>query len=397
MPITNTANTSGSSPTYRSAVAPGGRTFQVTLPPTTLEGGARLATPHLSGWSCGPDDAPVVLLIHALTGEADATTWWGPLIGPGRALDTTRYRLVCFNNLGGCKGSSGPADADFPSRADDARFGPATADVAGALRDTHEREPATITTWDQARAILQALDVLGIERLHLATGGSLGGAIALAIAVLAPQRVERLAPFASSAAASSWIVGWNHVGRQAILADPTYPVAANGLAIARQVAHLTYRAEPGLEQRQGRSQLRDGWSSRESYRVQTYLTNRGEELVQRFDARSYLCQLGAMDHHDIERRPPEGFYDGVDAPTWGVARIQASTLAVAVPSDQLSLPAHSRSLVDALLANGVSAAYAEIDSPHGHDAFLVEWDQMAALVARALALPTVAGSPGQPD
>ncbi|MDQ8155136.1 MAG: alpha/beta fold hydrolase [Gemmatimonadota bacterium] len=385
MPIRSAANTSGSSPTAD------GHSFEVSLPPTVLEAGGRLAAPRLRGWSLGPDDAPVVLLVHALTGDADATGWWGPLIGPGKALDPTRYRLLCFNNLGGCSGSTGPTDADFPARSDDARFGPARSDAPGALPSRDALEPATVTTWDQARAILQALDTLGIDRLHLATGGSLGGAIALAVAVLAPHRTERLALFATCAASSSWIVGWNHIGRQAILADPTYPVAANGLAIARQVAHLTYRAEPGLEQRQGRAQVSGGWSSREAYRVQTYLQSRGEQLVQRFDARTYLCQLGAMDHHDVERRPPADFYQDVDAARWGLSRVQASTLAVAVPSDQLYLPSHSRAIVDALVARGVVAAYAELDSPHGHDAFLIEWEQMATHLATALALP--AGTP----
>ena len=364
-----------------------GRIFDVALPPTTLEAGGRLQAPSLRGWTWGPADAPVILLIHALTGDADATGLWGPLIGPGRPLDPTKFRLLCFNNLGGCSGSTGPTDVDFPTRADDARFGPARTDAPGALPSREAIEPATVTTWDQARAILQALDVLGIDRLHLVTGGSLGGAVALALAVLAPERTERLALFATCAASSSWIVGWNHIGRQAILADPTYPVAANGLAIARQVAHLTYRAEPGLELKQGRAQVSDGWSSREAYRVQTYLQSRGEQLVQRFDAPTYLCQLGAMDHHDVERRPPADFYAGVDAPVWGLARVCASTLAVAVPSDQLYLPSHCRTIVDALSAHGARAVYAEIDSPHGHDAFLIEWDQMAALLARALALP----------
>ena len=132
--------------------------------------------------------------------------------------------------------------------------------------DEH-RLPATVTPWDQARAILQALDALGIEKVSLVTGGSLGGMIVLCLAVLAPERFERMAPIAAAEKASTWVVGWNHVARQALLLDPGFPEApARGLELARQLAMITYRAEPGLDARQGQT---PGWSSRALQPIQS--------------------------------------------------------------------------------------------------------------------------------
>jgi homoserine O-acetyltransferase len=187
---------------------------------------------------------------------------------------------------------------------DDRRFGPPTPLLKGDLRLDEQQLPATITPWDQARAILQALDALGIERVSLVTGGSLGGMIVLCLAVLAPERFERIAPIAASTEASTWVTGWNHVARQALLLDPDFPEApARGLELARQLATLTYRAEPGLDSRHGRNQPRpgetraSGWSSRSLYPIQSYLEYQGQKLQARFDARSYLALLRVTRAH----------------------------------------------------------------------------------------------------
>ncbi|WP_224365577.1 homoserine O-acetyltransferase family protein [Hyalangium versicolor] len=357
--------------------------FDLALPGLTLEAGSRLEHHHVRGWCWGQEtDAaavrarrplsptvPTVLIVHALTGDARAggpEGWWEPLIGPGRVLDPQRMRLLCFNLLGSCYGSSGPVDADFPSR-------------PGGT-------PATLTTWDQARSLLLALDALGVRELALCTGGSLGAMVALCVAALAPGRVERLAPIAGAAQASSWVVGFNHVAREVLRMDPGFPRdVRRGLDVARQLAMLTYRAEPALEVQQGR-QLLDGWGPEQPYRVQTYLKHQGEKLVRRFDGRSYLALLDAMDHHDLSRPPPlpepqESWRHG---PSWGLSRIQADVLAVGIDTDVLFLPHHMARLVDELRGQGRSAEVAHLTSPHGHDAFLIEWDQMAALLSRSL-------------
>lgn len=425
------------------------RRFELVAPPLALEAGARIERHVVRGWHWGPAEdgavldaltvrvpdnrwqvvarstgelaalarraprgglglspaIPTVLVVHALTGDADAggdDGWWAPLIGPGRAIDPTVVRVVCFNLLGSCYGSSGPADGGFPRLADDAHAAELTP-ARGGFAVPAVDLPATITTWDQARSILVALDALGLERIELVAGGSLGGMVALALAALDPDRFARALPLAAAAAASSWILAWNHVARQAILADPD---RARGLELARQLAMITYRAEAGLEATQGRDQTSPTWSSRSRYRMQTYLEYQGAKLRARFDPRAYLALLGAMDHHDLARPPAPptaderwpirvapppaslaAFGQGPRAarpPSWGLDRIRAATVAVAIDSDRLYLPGHGQAVVDALTVRGVDARLETITSVHGHDAFLIEWPQLDAIVRRAL-------------
>ncbi len=373
------------------------RIFDLDLPPLTLEAGATVANHQVRGWTWGPGgDAPVILLIHALTGDAEAggpRGWWRPLIGPGCVLDPTRHRLIGFNNLGSCYGTSGPADAGFPRRTADLRF-PAPRPVGkGARPQNEDALPATVTSWDQARSILRALDALEVDRIHLAAGGSLGGMIALCLAVLAPERIERVATFGATGRASPWQIGWNHVGRQLVLLDP-----ARGLELARQVGHMTYRAEEGLEDRQGRRMGADAalessgaaWSPRGAYAVETYLEHQGEKLQARFEPMAYLAQLGAMDHHDLDRipGPPDAgeSWSLGDGP-WGLDRITAATLAVGIDTDRLFSPGEMDALASALRSRGVHSRYREMESLHGHDAFLIEWGPLAALIEEALGMP----------
>jgi homoserine O-acetyltransferase/O-succinyltransferase len=338
-----------------------------------------------AGHRRAPDPVPTVLLVHALTGDMNAGGeggWWEPVIGPGRPLDPSRVRLLCFNNLGSCYGTSGPADEGFPQRTDDARFGPAPVLPKGDLRLDERSLPATVTPWDQARSILAALDALSVEEVALVTGGSLGGMVVLCLAALAPERFQRMVPIATAEAASAWVVGWNHVARQAILLDPEYPESPRrGLELARQLATLTYRAEAGLDATQPRPHA---WSSRALYPVESYLEHQGGKLEARFDARSYLALLGAMDHHDLARVPTPRGGPGVD-------RIRASTLSIGIDRDQLFPPEHMKALSRRLRAQGLHAEYAAVSSVHGHDGFLIEWDALAPLLLRALALPPGVG------
>jgi len=210
------------------------------------------------------------------------------------------------------------------------------------------------------------------------------------------------------------------VGRQAVLLDPGFPdQAERGLELARQIAHLSYRAEPGLVQRQGRRLAPDAavphreWSSRTPYRMQTYLEHQGAKLRRRFDARSYLAQMDAMDHHDLarvppapeaveswradaprRRRPSDGPFHGWEAlpspdpeTSWGLSRLQARVLAVSIDTDQLYFPEHMVWLTERLRVLGLDAQHRTLSSAHGHDAFLIEWGPMAGLLAEALALP----------
>ncbi len=278
--------------------------------------------------------------------------WWGPLVGPGRVLDPSQVRIIAFNLLGSCYGSSGPADSWFP-------------------REPGGR-PASISTWDQARSIALALDALGIEELELCTGGSLGALVTLTLAALAGPRLKRIVPIAGAVSTSAWVVGWNHVARRILELDPGFPhEVGQGLSVARQLAMLTYRAETGLDQRQPRP-------SSGSHPIQSYLDHQGRKLVRRFDGRSYLALLDAMDRHDLDV-PPDGGPSGLD-------RITASVLSVAIDSDQLFFPEQSRRLAAALRERGRQVEEHTLHSIHGHDAFLMEWDQVSSVLTHALEL-----------
>ena len=297
-----------------------------------------------------------MLLVHALTGSAQAGGqggWWEPVIGPGRALDPDQYRIVCFNNLGSCYGSSGPGTEGFP---DDRNL--------------------DLTSVDISRALLQGLDKLGIKQVYLTTGGSLGGMVTLALAAIAPERFQRILPLATSVAASAWVVGWNHVARQILRLDPGYPHnIGRGLEVARQLAILTYRAEPGLDARQPRPVMASSASS--GYPVQSYLEHQGAKLRNRFAAQAYELQLAAMDHHDLLQPLP-----GDNRPA--ISRVKASTLVVDIDTDQLFTPAQADVLAAELRQAGARVDRATLCSIHGHDAFLMEWEALAPVLTRAL-------------
>ena len=336
------------------------QSFILTLPDLVLECGSVVKRHRAHGWwwSRAGDlpvsparDVPTVLLVHALTGGAQAGGpggWWEPLIGPGQALDPEKYRLLCFNNLGSFYGSSAPGLPGFP-----------------------RGKKAKLTSLDLARAILQALDELGIRHVHLAAGGSLGGMVVLALAALAPDRFERIMPIATTAASSAWVVGWNHVARGILQLDPGYPHhVSRGLEVARQLAMLTYRAEPGLEEKHEHAGRAIG----------SYLEHHGRKLHGRFTAACYESQLDAMDLHDL-RRPLSG------GKTPALARIRAAAFIVDVDTDQLFTPAQSTELARLLRGHARSVQRLTLRSPHGHDAFLLEWKQLVPALARALTLP----------
>ncbi len=290
---------------------------------------------HLDG-TLAPRRDNVVLVLHALTGSADALgDWWKGLIGPGCAIDTDRFAVLSPNLLGSCYGSSGPSTSG-------GRF------------------PA-LTTRDQARAIGVLLESLGIARVTLATGGSLGGMVALEFVSTFPGRTERAAVFAAPAATPAVAIGWSHVQREALRIG-----GAEGLQLARQVAMLTYRTPTGLRGRFGRLRGAHG-----TFSVQEWLWAHGAKLDARFDRASYLTLLDAMDTHDIGRG------------RGGIAeRLRESgtvLTGVGIPGDLFAPAEDVAEWVDA-----AGGTYRAIDSEHGHDAFLIEKDRVAAILREAL-------------
>ena len=294
-----------------------------------------------------------ILIFHALTGSSDVDAWWGPLVGPGKALDTSNHAVLAANLLGSCYGSSGPTE----------------------WRAERDEPFPELTPADLARAHVPLLEHLGVQRLALVTGGSLGGMVALHWGRLASVPTNRLVVFAAPAAASPQAISWNAVQRMAIEADPAWaggsyppgegPVA--GLAAARAVAMITYRSGAEFQARFGRLSSR----SEGLFDVEHYLRRQGEKLVARFDAASYVALMRTMDLHDV---------GDLTTTARDTARRVRLVTGVGIDSDILYPAAEVRDWVAAYRAGGANAEYREIASLYGHDAFLIEWDQVEGIL-----------------
>ena len=331
-----------------------GRLEHVELGPFETDAGAVLPELIVGYRHDGqpPGHAPQVLVVHALTGSADAAgDWWEPLIGPGRALDTDRYGILCANLLGGRYGTTGPTSTD-----------PRTGAPYGAAF------PA-VSTADQARAQWRLLDALGIERLDLVLGGSLGGMVSLEVASQRPSAVAHVMPIAAPAATGPLAIAWNHI--QIELIDR---LGEDGLAIARQLAMTTYRSELDFDERFGRAVEPDGVPS-----IVSYLDHQGAKLVERFDPDTYRTLAGAMDRHDIGARR-----GGLSGAFERLAGAGVHLTGVGIEGDILYGPRQVAGDIRLATIAGVPSTYREVRSSKGHDAFLVEWDQLDAIVREAL-------------
>jgi homoserine O-acetyltransferase/O-succinyltransferase len=312
-----------------------------------LESGAVLhgVTAAWRSWGAlDRDRANAVVVCHGLTANADADEWWAPLFGRGRALDPERDFIVCSNVLGSCYGTSGPASVD-----------PLTGTLWGA------RFPR-VTIRDMVRAQRALVSHLGIRRIRLVLGGSLGGMQTLEWALAEPQLVEAIAPIATTGRHSPWAIALGEAQRHAIFADSSWrggayaPSAppAKGLAAARMIAMASYRAHAGFAARFGRERDADGFA------VESWLRAHGERLVRRFDANAYVRLTEAMDTHDVARG--RGDYTEV------LGSIRQPALVVSIDSDILYPPAEQQELA-ALIPE---ARLQTIRSLHGHDGFLVD-------------------------
>jgi homoserine O-acetyltransferase len=287
-----------------------------------------------------------------LTGSADAAgDWWEPLIGAGRALDTDRIGILAANLLGGRYGTTGPTSSD-----------PRTGRPYGASFPW-------VSTRDQARAQWRLLDALCIDRLDLVVGGSLGGMVALEVALERPGGVRAVMPIAAPAATGPMAIAWNHL--QIELIDR---LGLDGLALARELAMTTYRSEADFDERFGRGVEPDGRPS-----IVSYLDHQGRKLVDRFDAATYRILAGAMDRHDVGVA-----WGGLDDAFGRLAAAGTQITAVGIQDDILYGRRQVQALVDAAREAGVEVRYRELRSTKGHDAFLVEWDQLGDLLVEAL-------------
>jgi len=360
--------------------------------PFILESGASIAPIELEYEVYGelsPDRDNVVLITHALSGDAhaagwdadagdrgrawrnDRPGWWDAMIGPGKPIDTRRWCVICSSVLGGCYGTTGPASSD-----------PTTGKPYGL------RFPL-VTVEDWVRLQARLLDHLGVERLHAVLGGSLGGQQALEWALAFPERVGKCAVLAASPRLSAQGLAFNAVGRYCIINDPHFADGdyyedegpAKGLAAARMLAHITYLSEEAMHEKFGRMR-RDRERSDAGFgiefEVESYLDYQGRSFVERFDANSYLYISRAMDYYDAAERWGDG--DLVEA----CKRIDCDVLVTSFSTDWLYPPEQCREFVSALCRLGKPVTAIELPSTAGHDAFLVEISSLGPLLANFL-------------
>jgi homoserine O-acetyltransferase len=293
-----------------------------------------------------------ILVVHALTGSADAAgDWWAPLIGPGQALDTDKFGVMCMNLLGSRYGTSGPISRNA---------------VTGK---PYGRAFPRVTIRDQARAQWRLLDALGVTRLALAVGGSLGGMVAMEVALERPGEIARVMPIAAPARIGQLAVAWNDIQLQML-----ERMGIDGLDLARQLAMTTYRSEIDFEQRFAGREESDGTPS-----VVSYLRHQGRKLLERFDEDTYRTLVRAMDTHDVGRDR-----GGVVAALQRLAGYGTRLTGVGIEGDILYGTNQVKDMVGDATSAGMDAAYREIHSSKGHDAFLVEWGQLKSILVEAL-------------
>jgi homoserine O-acetyltransferase len=308
-----------------------------------------------------------ILICHALSGDQHAAGylspedrkpgWWDTAIGPGKPIDTNHFHVVCLNNLGGCKGSTGPGSIN-----------PETGKQWGP-----DFPIVTVHDWVSSQARLA--DALGIEQWAAVIGGSLGGMQVLQWAIDFPNRLRHAVVIAAAPNLTAQNIGFNEVVRQALRSDPDFHegryyehgvVPARGLKIARMLGHITYLSDDAMRKKFGR-ELREGkinFGFDVEFQVESYLRYQGESFVERFDANTYLLMTKALDYFD-----PAAEYDGDLSAA--LANVSANFLVISFTSDWRFSPERSREIVKALLDGDKTVSYAEVEAHHGHDAFLI--------------------------
>lgn len=313
------------------------------------------------------DKSNAVLICHALSGDHHAAGyhsmddrkpgWWETAIGPGKPIDTNRFFVICPNNLGGCKGSTGPNTTNPETGKD---YGP-------------DFPIVTVNDWVNSQA--QLADALGIDQWAAVIGGSLGGMQAMQWAISQPQRLRHALIIAAAPKLSAQNIAFNEVARTAIKSDPDFhdghyaahqTLPRRGLGLARMLGHITYLSDEAMGQKFGR-ELRSGqfqYGYDVEFQIESYLRYQSTNFVERFDANTYLLMTRALDYFD----PAADFNDDLNA---AMAQIEAKSLVISFTSDWRFSPLRSREIVNALLASNKPVSYAEIEAHQGHDAFLM--------------------------
>ncbi|MGZ5072194.1 MAG: homoserine O-succinyltransferase MetX [Usitatibacter sp.] len=350
------------------------------LEPLILKAGKTLASYELVYETYGTlnaDKSNAILVCHALSGshhvagfyadDPKKIGWWDNLIGPGKAIDTDRFFVIGVNNVGGCHGSTGPASID---RATGKPYGAAFPVV-------------TVEDWVVSQARL--MDRLGIAKLAGAIGGSLGGMQALQWTLSFPDRIRHAFVIAAAPRLSTQNIAFNDVARQAIVSDPDFhggnfyahnAVPARGLKLARMLGHITYLSEDMLMEKFGRVLKRSelGFNYDVEFEIESYLRYQGDKFAQVFDANTYLLMTKALDYFDPAKESGGNLARALSA-------ARAGFFVASFKSDWRFPPQRSREIVKALVASKKAVTYAEIDAPHGHDAFLLDDLRYHSLIA----------------
>jgi homoserine O-acetyltransferase/O-succinyltransferase len=354
-----------------------------------LEHGGRLLEARVAYEAYGKQNrekSNAILVCHALSGDAHAAGWhkgdekpgwWDIIIGPGKALDTDKFLVICSNVLGGCKGTTGPSSLN-----------PKTEKPYGL-------DFPFITVKDMVDVQKRLLDHLGIDKLFAVIGGSFGGMQVLQWCVSYPELVRMAVPIATSTRSSPQQIAFNEVGRKAISSDPDWnngnyygqAPPARGLSLARMIGHITYLSDESMHQKfgrrlQGKTEYGFDLSSLD-FQVESYLRYHGDAFVKRFDANSYLYITKAIDYFDLTHKGTlslaEAFKDA-----------RAKFLVISISSDWLYPPYQSREIAEALSSNDIDVRHCEIKSNYGHDAFLLESGQMNYTIQNFLSRTSVA-------
>ena len=328
--------------------------------------------------SLSPEKDNAILLCHALTGDShpaahyvdDREGWWEDLVGPGQLLDTERFFIICPNVLGGCRGTTGPASSN-----------PATGKPYGASFPV-------VTIRDMVQVQKRLLDQLGISKLVMVVGGSMGGMQALEWAVTYPEMAAGVAVIAAPGYTTAQAIAYNDAGRRAIQLDPEYrggdyyggPGPVQGLTVARAVGMITYQSEESMTRKFSR-RIRDG-----RFEIEHYLDYQGDCLVKRFDANSYLCLIRAIDLFDLADSRPS--YQAA------LAAVKAKMMIVGVSSDILYPVHQQRQLSVELARQGARVVvFREIESAHGHDGFLIDFPKLADILGPFIETVTIKSRP----
>lgn len=353
--------------------------------PLALDSGAELSPVDVAFETYGTlnaDASNAILICHALTGDQYVASdhpitgkpgWWTRLVGPGKLIDTNVYYVVCSNVLGSCLGTTGPASVN-----------PKTGNVWGL-------DFPVITIRDMVKVQAALIEHLGIHKLLMVIGGSMGGMQTLEWLATYPEKMHSAIVLASAARHTAQNIAFHEVGRQAVMADPNWQQGQykkadahpdKGLSVARMTAHITYLSEDALTRKFGRNlQEREtvtfGFDA--DFQVESYLRHQGSTFVDRFDANSYLYITRAMDYLDIAGR-----HDGRLADAFSRAA-HVRCCVISFTSDWLYPTVENKRIVHALNAAGVPVSFSEIDSPHGHDSFLLDAPEMDIMIQSFLA------------